>query len=354
MTALRAGTGNRRAVRLWRLLLVIALLLASAPAGRAAAPPAHTVQPLLLELAAARPDASVSVIVQKLTTKNQIEQLVSTLGGIVTRDLRFINAFAAELPAGAIPQLAAADGIRWVSLNAPVHEMQTNEVGDAYIFTTWATRLGQEGRTEFAESHKLVDSSAGPNGHYAFGSDHKAYVSGFAPQIVPEHSIVKVEVVLFGFAAVPLRDGDETEITVYFDEDGDGDSDSDGKMKFGPRVFDAHAGAANAGPIYIDVTQTSADWDWTDLTNGLEIKVDQSDFESKHYVHYDAVGLRVTSVYSPVFTTWASALGTKVTSTFSLPESIIDAPVGPAGTSGTGAVPRSALPDSNLRSLLAM
>ena len=77
-------------------------------------------QPVLLELAATRPEEVVSVIVQKAMTDSSVEERVARLGGIVTRDLPFINAFAAELPAQAALELARAEGVRWVSLDAPV------------------------------------------------------------------------------------------------------------------------------------------------------------------------------------------------------------------------------------------
>jgi len=73
-------------------------------------------QPVLLELAATRPDERVSVIVYKAMTDSSVEERVARLGGAVTRDLRFIDAFAAELPAHAVPELARAEGVRWVSL----------------------------------------------------------------------------------------------------------------------------------------------------------------------------------------------------------------------------------------------
>ena len=78
-------------------------------------------QPVLLELAATRPEEVVSVIVHKGMTGSSVEELVARLGGIVTRDLPIINAIAAELPAQAALELAKAEGVRWVSLDAPCH-----------------------------------------------------------------------------------------------------------------------------------------------------------------------------------------------------------------------------------------
>lgn len=76
--------------------------------------------PVLLELAATRPGEVVSVIVQEAMTDSSVEERVARLGGTVTRDLPIINAITAELQAQAVLDLASAEGVRWVSLDAPV------------------------------------------------------------------------------------------------------------------------------------------------------------------------------------------------------------------------------------------
>jgi serine protease AprX len=98
-------------------LLLVALLLpvvALVPHGTSRA------EPILLEMAAERPEDTVGVIVQMLGKDSSVDDLVAGLGGAVTKDLRIINAIAAELPAKAVPALARAAGVRWVSLDAPV------------------------------------------------------------------------------------------------------------------------------------------------------------------------------------------------------------------------------------------
>jgi serine protease AprX len=81
-------------------------------------------------MAAESPEQSVSVIVQKAGISNQAEALVAQLGGTVTQDLRLINAFVAEMTAGAARQLAASPSVRWVSLDAP---MQSSAVSDSTV-----------------------------------------------------------------------------------------------------------------------------------------------------------------------------------------------------------------------------
>ncbi|MFQ5859612.1 MAG: S8 family peptidase, partial [Anaerolineae bacterium] len=122
-------------------LLMPAMLMASAPQPAAATQAssrgsARGVQPALLTIAAERPEAAVRVIVQKVVQDDSpslrpssgqamgsghgVENLVARLGGEVIKDLHIINAFAAEMPAGMVPELARAAGVRWVSLDAPV------------------------------------------------------------------------------------------------------------------------------------------------------------------------------------------------------------------------------------------
>lgn len=107
-------------------------------------------QPILLEMAAERPDDRLGVIVQKLGHEGSVEELVVGLGGTVAKDLHIINAFAAELPAKAVPELARAAGVRWVSLDAPMVDascsecMETSNLMGYYVQAIGADRLWNE------------------------------------------------------------------------------------------------------------------------------------------------------------------------------------------------------------------
>lgn len=110
----------RRAARAFMAAAVALSLL-----GVGAAPSTHGqtyAQPLLLEMSARQPDATVGVIVQKLAGSSGVEGTVAALGGKVTKDLSIINAFAATMPAGAVDDLARSAGVRWVSADAAVVE----------------------------------------------------------------------------------------------------------------------------------------------------------------------------------------------------------------------------------------
>jgi serine protease AprX len=118
---------NQRVVRQltfeWRymraFLVLVALVVALAPGARAPEGVPRA-QPALLTIAAQHPETRVAVIVQKLVQDSSIEDMVAQMGGVVTTDLHIINAFAADLPAGAVVELARAAGVRWISLDAPV------------------------------------------------------------------------------------------------------------------------------------------------------------------------------------------------------------------------------------------
>jgi serine protease AprX len=112
---------SRKMVRLSSLAAVI-LLLAMA-IGPAAAPLMAKVthaQPELMQMAAQRPGQIVSVIIQKMGAAAGLEAQVERLGGKVLADLGIINAFAAEMTAGAARELATHSSVRWVSLDAKV------------------------------------------------------------------------------------------------------------------------------------------------------------------------------------------------------------------------------------------
>lgn len=108
--------------RLWTrcgaclLLTLLCGLLLAAPAPLRTLPLA----PQLLHLAAAQPATPVRVIVQQHAAQPGAGPLLHRLGGRVLKQLPIIGAFAAQLPAGALPQLAADPTVRWISLDAPV------------------------------------------------------------------------------------------------------------------------------------------------------------------------------------------------------------------------------------------
>jgi serine protease AprX len=108
----------RRLERAARTLLALGLLLAalgSMPVQQPAQVKAH---PALVSAAASKPEQSVQVIVQKANKNNAAENMVKSLGGKVTKDLSIINAFAAELTAGAALKLARSGDVKWVSPDA--------------------------------------------------------------------------------------------------------------------------------------------------------------------------------------------------------------------------------------------
>jgi len=111
----------------WGHLLLILLILLTLLPRPVSATPARQAPLALLSLAAARPTQTVRVIIQKVgrpdlaaERQNTVESAIVQVAGIITRDLSMINAFVAEVPAGALPALAARPDVRWISLDAPV------------------------------------------------------------------------------------------------------------------------------------------------------------------------------------------------------------------------------------------
>ncbi len=77
--------------------------------------------------AAAHPGGLVPVVVRG-DASSDIGALVNDAGGSVRADLGIIDAVAADVPAGRVDELARADGVRWISLDAGVSS--TDDHGD--------------------------------------------------------------------------------------------------------------------------------------------------------------------------------------------------------------------------------
>jgi serine protease AprX len=104
-----------------RLLILLALAAAALPSAGASATAARavTVHSAIWAYEAAHPGQPVPVIVQ--TSGNaDAGALVTAAGGDVRGDLGIIHAVAADVPADALASLAAAPGLRWISLDGPV------------------------------------------------------------------------------------------------------------------------------------------------------------------------------------------------------------------------------------------
>jgi len=112
-------------MRQWRkygkLILVFSLLLAMTGADVAPRQEITSrLHPLLVHLAAEQPDQLVRIIVQKSVQDTSVENLVTQMGGTIIQDLHIIHAFAVILPAKTVLALDRMNGVRWVSLDAPV------------------------------------------------------------------------------------------------------------------------------------------------------------------------------------------------------------------------------------------
>lgn len=129
------------------LVLLLTVLGAALPASTARS--GSGLPPRLQELAASTPDATVAVIVQLAPNAQNAANAIDRLGGVITADLRLINALAVRMPANQLPALAALDMVRHVSLDAPLIDsaaptpttISTGRLEVAYNDAIGATRL---------------------------------------------------------------------------------------------------------------------------------------------------------------------------------------------------------------------
>ena len=122
-------------------------------------------QPQLLQLAAQNPDQMVRVIAQKVAGVQGVEGQVAKLGGQVVSDLSIINAFAAEMSAEAVLELAQSDAVHWVSLDAPVERSgkptpppTTTDPVNTYLDTLGVRNLWSMGLTGAGVGIAIIDS----------------------------------------------------------------------------------------------------------------------------------------------------------------------------------------------------
>jgi serine protease AprX len=178
------------------LIFLLGLLLITTLFGPAVPPSdymALKAQPILAQIAEADPDLLVSVIVQKVAGTSGVEEQVSRLGGKVTKDLSIINAFSAELSAGAVIELVRFPDVRWVSLDAPMQStacakcVDTSKLANAYIKAIKADQVWNNSpyRQGTGIGVAVLDSGINPNGdlftnsgvsrqvaNVSFNSDH--------------------------------------------------------------------------------------------------------------------------------------------------------------------------------------
>lgn len=157
----------KQPVRPFNILIIVlfcfSLLGPAATSGGSARPNVH---PLLQQLAADNPRQLVSVIVQKTTLDNRVEAAVTRLGGQVTKDLRFIRAFAAQMSARSAVALGSNPGVRWVSPDARMERSTISNftVRDEFTYpnfsnnngtVAWATSWTEIGETDGPSAGRL-------------------------------------------------------------------------------------------------------------------------------------------------------------------------------------------------------
>ncbi|MBI5302779.1 MAG: S8 family peptidase [Chloroflexi bacterium] len=243
-------------------------------------------QPILARYAAESPDMQIGIIVQKSTQDAKVEPIVTRLGGTVSQDLSLIKGFSAQLKAKDVLELAKADGIRWISFDAP---MRASGGPTKTKFTTWATKIGAAVRNGFTNSANIL-SPVGINKTYGSGANVKGSFGGFMPEYTPGVVITKVEVVFRVYVSAALASAETPKITPYVA------GVAGSTVTVPATLFSQHIGVNAVGTKYVDITSTRA-WKWSDFAaaKNTEILIDQSSVAKSHTIYYDAVGLRLTT-----------------------------------------------------------
>jgi serine protease AprX len=159
----------KKPLQIFIVALLLLALFGAAPVQRVETAKA---QPVLVQLAEQNPAQWVSVIVQKMAGTSGIEERVAALGGLVSQDLRIINAFAAEMSAFEAVQLSKTAGVRWVSLDAEMESnacwqcIDTSKLVNAYISAIGANQVWNV--SPYIQGKGIgvavIDSGVNPNG----------------------------------------------------------------------------------------------------------------------------------------------------------------------------------------------
>jgi serine protease AprX len=271
--------------KLFRLMTVLTLLSGVLTPGLTSPlrVQAANLHPLLAQLAAESPEQTVAVIVQKAETSKRAEELVVQLGGAVTKDLRLINAFAAEMPAGAAQQLAASPAVRWVSVDGPIQSTGPSSAK----FYTWATKNGTAVANGFTNVSNALGPT-GPNQTYASASRAKSAFTGFQPEYTPGMAIQKIDIALRLYTAKALGSAEVIKVKPYVG------GAALSTYTIAPASVNSYVGVSAANTLTVDITSARV-WKWSDLAS-LQIVIDQSALSTKSKVYYDAVGLRTHAI----------------------------------------------------------
>lgn len=110
-------------------LILVLIMSVIGPATMTVAVAPWRSHPVLMRIAAEKPEQTVSVIVQMMAKDADMESYVANLGGQITKDLHIINAYAVELPVESAVELARGPNVRWVSLDAAVEDSNKGKGG---------------------------------------------------------------------------------------------------------------------------------------------------------------------------------------------------------------------------------
>jgi len=146
---------NRSRLAIAAILLLLLVICVGAPTSSAKRERValSVIHPVLQSLIERDPDRHVPVIVQKVNSKAKSKEIAAAAGASVDQDFGFISALRVTVPAGKIPQLAKAKGVRYVVPDGPVSlgsvdtaSLQTVYPQVAGAATLWNTGTGLTGK----------------------------------------------------------------------------------------------------------------------------------------------------------------------------------------------------------------
>jgi len=150
--------------RVFWLIMIVINLTSSWVVPAAALGNAERLQPLLIQAAATDPAEQLRVIVQMTPGATLAAPQVERLGGEIVQTLSIIHAVVVHGPARMMPALAQLEGVRWLSLDAPVARVSEEEEAGLHFRDEFngVSYEGSNGRLLWAGPWQEVGESDGP------------------------------------------------------------------------------------------------------------------------------------------------------------------------------------------------
>jgi serine protease AprX len=172
-------------LRLLPLLITIVAAVGLGLSGNAWGAPGN-VDAAVYSWARVNPDEPIPVLIEVAAHADRIEERIRDSGGAVERRFAVAPLIEADLAPSSLRSIAAADGVEWVSLDAPVVSagfVETSALASAYPFAVDAPGAWNNGVTGESVGIAVMDTGVSNDEHPDFTADDDDDDSRFVAEV---------------------------------------------------------------------------------------------------------------------------------------------------------------------------